>query len=367
MKRCNLKIITTFILACCICNIVMAEDLNCMLCHKHFGLVGFNDKGKLQIHYINEQLLKRSPHGNVECINCHEGIDEVPHKDVKAVDCTVECHIDEPSNNQRYSHKSVEKLLRRSIHSRLDENEREKKHVDDYPLCRDCHQQPLYRTLVGITEDHKNITKTSIAKCNTCHEKEEFSEKYFFHVTSRLQRQSNPLVRIETCANCHNNRGILERHEMSDAVSSYKETFHYKVLRLGSEKTPDCIDCHVLSGADGHLIESTKKRSSPTHPDNVGQTCKKSGCHENATTKLAGFQTHVTYELRKYPLQHLLLLFFRVVMTVVLYGFLAIVFLELLRRLLPDPAPPAPRRRSVHQTPAHNRNRQTPQNHRRQL
>lgn len=317
-------------------SIVQAEELNCMLCHKHFGLVGFTDKGKLKIHYINETLYNRSPHAQVDCIDCHVGIDEIPHKDVKAVDCSVKCHVDEPSKEQVYSHKPIEDLLKKSAHSRTKKNGALKKYKNDYPLCRDCHEQPLYRSLAGLTDSHKSIAKKSISRCKGCHEKGDFSEKYFLHVASRMQRQTNPIERIEVCASCHANKEMNERHEMDDVVSSYKETFHYKLLRLGSEKTPDCIDCHVLSAANGHLIPSAEDKNSPSHPDNVGKTCQQVDCHENASKKLAGFQTHVTYKKDKYPLQFYLLLFFRIVLTVVLYSFLLIVFLELLRRLFPN-------------------------------
>ncbi len=315
----------------------MAEDLNCMLCHKHFGLSGYSDKGKFQIHYINEALYQRSPHGQVDCVDCHIGIKEIPHKKVKRVDCLSECHVDEPSNNKPFSHKSVEKLIRKSAHSPLKKDGKKKKYQQDYPTCGDCHEQPLYRTLEGMANTYTSISKKSISRCKSCHEKDDYAEKYFLHVATRLQRQTNPIERIEICANCHGEKKMIKRHKMDDVVSSYKETFHYKMLRLGSEKTPDCIDCHVSSAANGHLITSQKDRTSPTHPKNVGKTCQQADCHEKASVKLAGFQTHVTYDIDKYPLQYYMLMFFRIVMTVVLYGFLIIVFFELLRRLFPPP------------------------------
>lgn len=331
-----LKIVWLIVLLMSVVFTAEAEDLNCMLCHKHFGLSGFDNKGIFKIHYINEKLNLRSPHASIDCIDCHEGIEQIPHEKIKKVDCTIECHLDEPSSNERFSHKPVADLLKKSAHSKVKKNGVKKKYQDDYPDCSDCHEQPLYRTLAGMSSSHKSISERSIARCKGCHDKENYAEKYFLHVASRLQRQSNPIDRIETCAVCHGDKDLIERHDMDDVVSSYKETFHYKMLRLGSEKTPDCIDCHVLSAANGHLIPSMKDKDSPTHKDNVGQTCQQSDCHENASEKLAGFQTHVTYDREKYPLQYFLLLFFRVVMTVVLYGFLIIVFLELLRRLFPN-------------------------------
>lgn len=322
--------------AICTAPLSVAEDLNCMLCHKHLGLSRYDEAGNFKIFYINENLYQRSPHADVECIDCHEGIDEVPHKNVKAVDCSNQCHIDEPSTNRPYSHKPVADLLKKSAHSPISKKGTPKKHQQDYPKCRDCHEQPLYRALVVTKNSHKGVMEKTMSRCMSCHEEDEFIKKYFFHVASRLQKQTDPLQRIEMCAKCHSNRALMKRHDMREVVETYKETFHYKMVRLGSEKMPICIDCHVSSGINGHLIAAMDDPQSPTHPDNVGETCKQSDCHEKASVKLAGFQTHVTYEFDKYPLQYLILLFFRIVMTTVLYGFLVVVFLELLRRLFPN-------------------------------
>ncbi|MDH5324317.1 MAG: hypothetical protein OEZ68_04520 [Gammaproteobacteria bacterium] len=316
-------------------DVVVAEDLNCMLCHKYFGLSAVEKNGSIHVYYINEDLISRSPHASVECTDCHEGIDEVPHKDVKQVDCTVECHIEEPAAKRRFSHKGVQKLLRASAHSSVDETGKEKKYKEDYPGCRQCHEQPLYRSLLGVTKDPEAFAEKSLSRCKNCHEKIEFVEKYFRHVASRMQRQTGPMGRIDMCSQCHSDVGIMERHKLDNVVASFKETFHYKMLRLGSEKTPDCIGCHVVSGANGHLVKSQKDQESSTHPARVGDTCKQAGCHEKASVRLAGFKTHVTYEADKYPLQFILLIFFRIVMTVVLYGFLIVVALELFRRLFP--------------------------------
>jgi len=59
-------------------------------------------------------------------------------------------------------------------------------------------------------------------------------------------------------------------------------------------------------------------------------------CHEGASPQLAGFQTHVTYSRDKYPMQFYLLLFFKALLAGVMYFFLALIFLELLRRLFPN-------------------------------
>jgi hypothetical protein len=54
-----------------------------------------------------------------------------------------------------------------------------------------------------------------------------------------------------------------------------------------------------------------------------------------ASPQIASFQTHVTYDREKYPMQFYMLIFFKALMAFVLYFFLVLIFLELLRRLFP--------------------------------
>ncbi|MDH5435705.1 MAG: hypothetical protein OEX83_02995, partial [Gammaproteobacteria bacterium] len=58
--------------------------------------------------------------------------------------------------------------------------------------------------------------------------------------------------------------------------------------------------------------------------------------HKSASATLAGFQTHVTYEREKYPLQFYMLIFFKALMAIVMYFFLILIFFELMRRLFPS-------------------------------
>lgn len=174
-----------------------------------------------------------------------------------------------------------------------------------------------------------------IARCKSCHT-QEFAESFYNHITSRLHKTRSPREWIRVCAKCHEDAELNKRHDIDNAVTSYSEIFHYKMIALGSEKTPDCIDCHVVAGESPHLIESRKVKTSSTYKNNVPTTCRSVGCHEKAGAQLAGFQTHVTYALDKYPLQFFMLLFFKALLACVMYFFLILIFLELLRRLFPD-------------------------------
>ena len=311
--------------------IAIADELNCVLCHKYKGLSRVDDKGQFKLYYISEQLFESSPHSKNSCLDCHQGIKEVPHKNVKEVDCSTECHMTEPSSDTKFSHDIIKENLQQSVHNKYDSKGKLKEYPEDYPGCKDCHDQPLYRPL------HKDISskERDVARCKSCHASGDFAEELYNHMTTRLHKFRSPKENISVCAKCHGDKKFNQRHKLDDVVSSYKETFHAKLIQLGSEKAPDCIDCHVVRGENAHLIEAKKVNTSATHESNISRTCRGASCHDKASENIAGFKTHVTYERSKYPLQFYMLTFFRIVLTVVLYAFLLIVFMELLRRLFP--------------------------------
>ncbi len=317
-----------------------SDELNCVLCHKHRGLSRVDENGEFRLFYINEKMFKKSPHSKVKCIDCHQDIDEIPHKPAEKVDCTVECHLEEPSSKQKFTHKPVAEILSKSIHSKYDENgnlkELAAKYPDDYPGCKDCHEQPLYRPLSFFKGHAAGMSERGLSRCKSCHTKGEFAESFYAHVTSRLQKMRSPKEIVGICARCHGDPAFQERHELDAVVTSYKETFHGKAVHFGSEAAPDCVDCHVVSGESVHLIEGQESPTSAIAEGNVATTCRTSECHADAGENIAGFQVHVTYDKDKYPLQHYMLKFFTALMAAVLYFFVVIIFLELLRRLFPD-------------------------------
>jgi hypothetical protein len=222
------------------------------------------------------------------------------------------------------------------VHGKQDENGNPKEYQEDYPSCKSCHDQPLYRPFsIFKGEKIPGMSKRAISRCESCHTSGTFAEDFYEHVTTRLHKSRFPLETIEVCAKCHEDEGFRERHELDDVITSYNETFHAKLLRLGSERMPDCIDCHVVEGENSHLIEAKEVVTSAVSKSNVATTCRTSDCHASASAQLASFQTHVTYDRKKYPMQFYMLIFFKALMAFVLYFFLALIFLELLRRLFP--------------------------------
>ncbi len=313
-----------------------ADELNCILCHKFVGLSRIDENGKFRLFYINENMFKSGPHGKLKCYDCHRDINQIPHEPTKKVDCTMECHIIEPSGGRRFTHKSVEDTLNQSIHSKYNKDGTLKKFAEDYPHCKDCHEEPLYRPLSFFKGFKPGVSEKAMAKCRTCHRTGDFVDIFYTHVTSRLHKTLPPGEVVQMCAKCHEDPAFQEKHKLDDVVGSYWETFHGKAVRHGSEKTPDCVDCHIVSGKNTHLIEGKESPTSSINKSNVKNTCRTEYCHQKAGEMLAGYQVHVTDDYKKYPLQNYMLIFFKFLTGGVMYFFIALIFLELLRRLFPN-------------------------------
>ncbi|MBD3646558.1 MAG: hypothetical protein HUJ31_03685 [Pseudomonadales bacterium] len=289
-----------------------SENLDCMMCHKHRGLSRIDEDGEFHLFYINEELFHSGPHRRIECEDCHGDIDRIPHDSAEMVDCTRTCHIKEPSGGRNFSHQSIAETLEKSVHGRFGEDGTLKPYPDDYPGCKDCHEQPLYRPFsIYKGEKVPGISERGISRCQACHTSSNFAEDFYEHVTSRLQKTRFPMETIDICAKCHADPAFLERHDLHDAVASYKQTFHGKLMTLGSERTPDCIDCHVVVGENTHLIEDQTEPTSAVHENNKSRTCREAECHTGAAPQLAEYRTHVFYSLEKYPMEFYLMSFFK--------------------------------------------------------
>lgn len=320
-------------------NVMAADELNCVLCHKYRGLSRIDESGNFRLFYINQHLFKKGPHKRIQCKDCHRDIIKIPHDPANKVNCTVECHLTEPSGQEKFSHKPVAEILAKSVHGKPTEKDNEE-YPEDFPYCTNCHDQPLYRPLSFFKGQAAGVTERGISRCKTCHRTGDFAEDFYAHVTSRLQKLRVSKEIAGVCAKCHGDAKFQERHGLQkNVVSSYWETFHGKATYFGSDATPDCIDCHVVNGENVHSIEGKSSHTSAINESNVSATCKATECHEKAGDKLAGYQVHTDYsDPEKYPMQYYMLKFFKMLMAGVMYFFIVVIFLELLRRLFPNAA-----------------------------
>ncbi len=320
-----------------------ADEENCLMCHKHRGIGRIDLQGKRRIFYVHEELFAKSVHGRVPCRGCHIGITQIPHKVVvQKVDCGVQCHKKEPSTGRDFSHRAVYKNYKRSAHGTDLKNPEPGK-----PVCKYCHQNPLYtRTVQGREKPLQKI----LARCEACHTEKEWSHTFYMHVEHRLMKRTmrSRLQIVELCSSCHADKALMKSKGASkkaiNAVDTYKLTYHWRALQLGRTDTADCIDCHTYyepyTPDNIHLILRTSDPESAVHPNNKGKVCAQDTCHDGvnaagpkAGPELAELNMHMDWEDPENLIEFLVAQMFFVLTFGTLSFLFVWMFLELLRRL----------------------------------
>jgi len=315
-----------------------ADEENCIMCHKFPGLTRVDKGERLRLLFINEALVKEGPHFRVKCSECHSDIKKIPHETpIKEVDCLRECHVMEPSTGKRYTHKRIQDFIDKSVHSKTDKDGRPKKYEEDTPVCKNCHKDnPLYKPVSYFKEIHSGLTERSFSRCSSCHEKREFVESFYKHVSSRVRKSSTAQEVIELCGSCHEDREVIKRHELKNVVYTYKETFHGKSAMYGGKRQPDCTDCHVRAGESIHLIRKKDDVQSSVNKNNVLKTCSQIDCHQNAGPNLGRFKVHLETHSSEAIIERYTFYLFIILTAGVLIGLFIVMFLEQLRSFFPD-------------------------------
>lgn len=221
-----------------------SDSKACLRCHGMPNF-GFRETAgaaprRLSVH---ADSLASGAHGRLACQNCHTDVKTWPHAPAKlrrTVGCADDCHATD-SLGKPYTHRAVVETFASSAHRRgLDGTNR------DAPTCLSCHDNDAHtlrkaRAAVSITD--------RMAMCTTCHDDE-----------ARMSRN----------------------HVATNAVASYKRSFHYKAIRFGETNTAVCQDCHTTHG----VLPADSARSSVAQ-GNVAATCGRSDCHPGARMNFA--------------------------------------------------------------------------------
>lgn len=314
-----------------------ADVGNCLLCHKYLGLSRVDDEGEMRLLYVNEDIFNKSVHAKVKCEGCHSDITKIPHDPVKPVDCLSVCHIIEPADEQKFSHKSVEKFLNDSVHSKFNRDAEQKKFSEDMPTCKDCHDNPMFRPLSFVKKVRPGIAEDALGRCRVCHKQEEFIFRFYNHITTRLHKSRSPLNIAQSCARCHDDPKLVARHNLTTkAGASYAQTFHGKAANLLDESVPDCLDCHVPKGQSVHQMHGNDDPRATTHSANKGEICNSMDCHPGASVQFADYKVHAEFDKNKSPVIYYFTTFFIILTGGTLLPLMGIMFLDSLRRLFPN-------------------------------
>ena len=269
------------------------DEENCLICHRYPSLGRYDESGNKRVYYINDQLFAHSVHGKLRCKSCHIDLDKIPHEEVKKVDCSTECHIKDPSSNRDFSHKSMVKIYQESVHG-AGKGE-EKRFPEDRPTCTYCHGNRVYNPYAGFWGKSEELSRETLARCQGCHTDKDWTKTIYAHFTHRMRRRRGQNEIIQLCTSCHEDGHKMARHGL-EAVSTFKDTFHWALVKYDVQNAPDCITCHVPVGYTTHEIQPRTDPVSPLYKGNRTKTCSNQGgiqsCHPGATAQFAGGRVH---------------------------------------------------------------------------
>lgn len=190
----------------------------CGMCH---------DAGELGSSF--EDDLNHSVHEGLECLDCHQNQDTIPHKELEDpffVGCQGcrTCHDDVSEEYQAHGRANLGSC-------------------EDMPLCSDCHG----------THD---ILPSTAAR-------------------SRV----HPTNLRETCGSCHENLDITTKYESlyDHPVEMYEASVHGHVDPGGAYAAANCVDCHGVGGS-AHKILAPNHVESTVSFQNIPDTCGQ--CHK---------------------------------------------------------------------------------------
>lgn len=273
---------------------VVPDVENCLLCHRYPTMGRYDKTGTKRIFYVNERVFAKSVHGRLRCKNCHVGIDEIPHTDVDKVNCSTKCHIKEPSTNQEFSHVNMVDKYRASVHGG-GSKEDTKPFPDDLPTCKYCHDNRIYNRLGDMWGKGDALSNEILTRCIGCHTKEQWVQNFYSHFTHRMRKRRSQKEIIRLCTSCHEDHEKVERHGL-EPIDTYKDTFHWALVKYGVKNAPDCLSCHVPVGYSTHDIRPRTDPLSPLHMANRVKTCSNQGgvqtCHPGATVAFASGRVH---------------------------------------------------------------------------
>lgn len=272
----------------------VSDTENCLLCHRYPGMGRYDKRGIKRIFYINESRFAHSVHGKLRCKNCHIGLDQIPHTDVKKVDCGTKCHIEEPSTNKEFTHGNMIEKYQASVHG-PGSGDKMKSFPEDLPTCKYCHNNRLYNPFQAMWGKSLELSNETLTRCEGCHTNEEWARRFYSHFTHRMRKRRTQSEIVALCTSCHEDSRKMARHGL-ESIETYKDTYHWVQVKYQVSNAPDCISCHIPVGFSPHDLRPRTDVLSPLHPANRVQTCSNRGglqsCHPNATKEFASGRVH---------------------------------------------------------------------------
>jgi len=279
-----------------------ADAKNCLMCHKHRYMGRIDENGKRWNYNVDELHYSHSVHRAVGCDDCHPYITKIPHDPVtQKVDCATQCHIKPPFSQDKFSHEKIVGIFTGSAHGIHPEDSRLAREAK--PYCKFCHENPPYSR---IPEENISYEET-LRRCLNCHPQSGVVQAYR-HITHRLRKKTSRSSQeiVQLCAKCHQDVPAMEKLKVSakalEAVATYNQSIHGKLVRLGSQKAADCISCHASNAL--HDIYKKDSPKATINRANIQKTCRQ--CHTKTNNWFIEIAVHPSLEHKDNPIIHVM-------------------------------------------------------------
>ena len=273
----------------------------CLTCHRYKGLARLDRQdNRVHMYYVDPNYYDHAlgAHSRLRCSECHQRseVEVIPHKAVTPVDCSRSCHvIGAEGLALTFSHDRIATMLEGSVHTQA--TLQEANQLLGGPIregqsrCLLCHDEPRF----GRGVESWIEQSVPVQRCNVCHnETFPVNTSYFYwHVFARSQPAHSHEDTVRICAVCHHNEAILEHFKHPDTIASYLSSFHGKAMLLGSEETAVCLDCHVGTMQNVHLMKKYVDADASTHPAHLADTCRSPACHATAGAEVSRAAVHL--------------------------------------------------------------------------
>ncbi|NIM05239.1 MAG: hypothetical protein GTO55_04015, partial [Armatimonadetes bacterium] len=208
---------------------------------------------------VDVEVLHASTHEGLACVDCHQGVETVPHAaELPPTDCD-RCHYQE--SLREFPAADAEMTSLPSIHQAAREEG-----AADVPTCITCHGTHEVRpALAGVSAADK---MHMVGICNNCHPN--ITDEYLNSIHGEAlaadiadspacadchpehsrdaEENGRDVFRgkvVTTCSSCHEDPGLQRRYALpGNRLGSYLGSYHGTATQLGDVRAANCFSCH---------------------------------------------------------------------------------------------------------------------------
>lgn len=321
-------------------------DETCLSCHDSPGTRTTLESGEYLYIAVDSVTHVTSVHGRqgYACVQCHTDIDGYPHREIPATtrrEYTLamyglceRCHASNYEATMDSTHQMAlengnqEAAVCTDCHGIHNIQESEVPRRNKAKMCERCHSAifTAYESSVHGADliGDGNPDVPTCTDCHGVHDLQGPSTADDFHLFSP-----------QICANCHNDKELMERYDVStDVFDTYVADFHGTTVVLFEKITPDqetnkptCIDCHGV-----HDMRKVDDPESYVIKKNLLNTCQK--CHPDASTNFpTSWLSHYEPSPEDAPLVFFVDLFYKIIIPVTIGGMLIFIATDVYRKI----------------------------------